>query len=121
MLTFQLVMCIFRLGALSTLLCEPLINGFTTAAAVAVLVSQMKDLLGLKIQRHNGMFSLPYVSPKNIIIIIYNTNLASNLIYLQNFYETLKGLPTANTTTIIVSMTVIFVMTLNNELLKVNC
>ncbi|XP_026463145.1 solute carrier family 26 member 10-like [Ctenocephalides felis] len=94
-LQFLLIMWIFRLGALSTLLCEPLINGFTTAAAVAVLISQMKDLLGLKIPRHNGMFSLPY-----------------------NLYETIIGLPTANTATIIVSISVIFVMTLNNELLK---
>lgn len=53
-----------RLGSLSSLLSDPLINGFTTGAAVHVTVSQLKDLFGVKIPRHKGMFQAIYVSSK---------------------------------------------------------
>lgn len=49
-------MYVFRLGIISALLSETLISGFTTAAAVQVLVSQLKDLLGLSIPKHKGYF-----------------------------------------------------------------
>lgn len=59
---YQIVMCVCRMGALSSLLSEPLVSGFTTAAAVHVLVSQIKDLLGVRIPRHKGAFKVIYVS-----------------------------------------------------------
>lgn len=49
-------MYVFRLGIVSALLSETLVSGFTTAAAVQVLVSQIKDLLGLNIPKHKGFF-----------------------------------------------------------------
>lgn len=55
-------MSFMRLGSLSSLLSDPLINGFTTGAAVHVTVSQLKDLFGVKIPRHKGMFKTIYVS-----------------------------------------------------------
>lgn len=58
---YQLIMCACRMGALSSLLSEPLVSGFTTAAAVHVLVSQIKDLLGVRIPRHKGAFKVIYV------------------------------------------------------------
>lgn len=61
---YQIVMCVCRMGALSSLLSEPLVSGFTTAAAVHVLVSQIKDLLGVRIPRHKGAFKVIYVSRK---------------------------------------------------------
>lgn len=59
---YQFIMCVCRMGALSSLLSEPLVSGFTTAAAVHVLVSQIKDLLGVSIPRHKGAFKVIYVS-----------------------------------------------------------
>lgn len=55
-------MSFLRLGNLSSLLSDPLINGFTTGAAVHVTVSQLKDLFGIKIPRHKGVFKTIYVS-----------------------------------------------------------
>lgn len=79
-------MSFFRLGSLAALLSEPLVNGFTTGAAVHVTVSQLKgrkksntfhhsyffhiifsllrfkDLFGIKIPRHKGAFKIIYVS-----------------------------------------------------------
>lgn len=43
-------------------LTEPLVRGFTTAAAVHVVVSQLKYLLGVKTQRFSGPFSVIFVS-----------------------------------------------------------
>lgn len=60
---YHLIMCMCRLGALSSLLSEPLVSGFTTAAAVHVLVSQIKDLLGVRVPRYKGAFKVIYVSP----------------------------------------------------------
>lgn len=59
---YHLIMCVCRMGALSSLLSEPLVSGFTTAAAVHVLVSQLKDLLGVSIPRYKGAFKVIYVS-----------------------------------------------------------
>lgn len=54
-------MCLLRLGTLASLLSESLVNGFTTGAAIHVLVSQLKDLFGIKIPRHKGVFQIIYV------------------------------------------------------------
>lgn len=51
----------FRLGIVTTLLSETLVNSFTTAAAVYVLISQIKDLLGLKLPKRKGHFKLVFV------------------------------------------------------------
>lgn len=57
-------MYIFRLGIISTLLSDPLVNSFTTGAAVCVLISQIKDLFGLKIPRQKGYFKFIFVCIK---------------------------------------------------------
>lgn len=48
----------FRLGIMSTLLSEAFVNGFTTAAAVHVLLSQVFDLIGLSSKKPRGKFKL---------------------------------------------------------------
>lgn len=58
----QILMSLFRLGSLSSLLSDSLVNGFTTGAAVHVTVSQLKDLFGVQIPRHKGAFKIIYVS-----------------------------------------------------------
>lgn len=66
---YQIFMCVCRMGALSSLLPEPLVSGFTTAAAVHVLVSQIKDLLGVRIPRHKGAFKVIYVSESLLFLM----------------------------------------------------
>ncbi|XP_029040907.1 solute carrier family 26 member 6 isoform X3 [Osmia bicornis bicornis] len=92
---YQIVMYIFHLGIISTLLSEPLVNSFTTGAAVYVLTSQIKDLLGLKIPRQKGYFQLIFTLI-DIFKDIQNTNLAA----------------------VIVSLITIIVLVCNNEFLK---
>lgn len=59
---FQLVMYVLRLGAVSSLLSDNLVSGFTCASAFHVASSQLKDLLGLTMGKRRGNFSFVYVS-----------------------------------------------------------
>lgn len=61
-LFFQIVLGLLRFGFVAIYLTEPLVRGFTTAAAVHVVVSQLKYLLGVKTQRFSGPLSAIYVS-----------------------------------------------------------
>lgn len=55
-------MYVFRLGAISALLSDTLVSGFTTGAAIQVISSQIKDLFGFKIPKHKGYFTVVKVS-----------------------------------------------------------
>lgn len=89
-------MCFLRLGTLASLLSKPLVNAFTTAAAIHVLVSQMKDLFGIKVERFSGAFKI-------ILTVI----------------DVCKKISYSNVTTIIVSLIVMGFMIFMNEFLKV--
>ncbi|XP_050523887.1 prestin-like isoform X2 [Daktulosphaira vitifoliae] len=54
----QILMYVFRLGVICTILSETLVSGFTAGAAVHVVTSQMKEMLGVKIGSHNGLFQI---------------------------------------------------------------
>lgn len=54
-------MYVVRFGLLASLLSEALVSGFTTGAAVAVLTSQVKDLIGIKLTPVIGKFEIPLV------------------------------------------------------------
>lgn len=58
----QLVMFTLRLGAVSSLLSDNLVSGFTCASAFHVVSSQLKDLLGLSTTKRRGNFSFVFVS-----------------------------------------------------------
>lgn len=47
-------MFLLRLGIVSVLLSDTLVSGFTTGAAIHVLVSQIKDLFGISIPKNTG-------------------------------------------------------------------
>lgn len=93
---YQLLMSFLRLGTLASLLSKPLVNAFTTAAAVHVLVSQMKDLFGVTVPRYSGAFKI-------ILTLI----------------DICKQIPQSNTTTVVVSAVVMLFMIFMNEFLKV--
>lgn len=57
----QVAMYLLRLGIVSTLLSETLVNGFTCASAFHVVSSQLKDLLGLPVRKRRGYFSFCFV------------------------------------------------------------
>ncbi|VVC97831.1 unnamed protein product [Leptidea sinapis] len=91
----QVLMWVLRLGAVSTLLSEPLVSGFTTAASFHVLASQLKDLFGIKL-------------PK----------LGSNYKVVMTLVEILKNIVNTNLAALVISIIACTAIALNNELLK---
>lgn len=49
----QIILGVFRLGFLINFLSHPVITGFTSAAAIIIALSQLKNLLGINISRSN--------------------------------------------------------------------
>ncbi|KPJ21031.1 Sulfate anion transporter 1 [Papilio machaon] len=88
-------MWMLRLGAVSTLLSEPLVSGFTTAASFQVLSSQLKDLFGVKIRKTGPNY-------KVVLTVI----------------EVVKNLPSLNWAAVIISVITCLIIALNNEVLK---
>lgn len=88
-------MASLKLGAFANLLSEPLVNGFTTAAAIHVIVSQLKDLIGVPLQKDKSAFKLEYT-----------------------VYYFFKAVPEANVAVVIFSACVIVFMCICNELIK---
>ncbi|XP_077848854.1 solute carrier family 26 member 6 isoform X19 [Macaca mulatta] len=58
---FQVGLGLIHFGFLVTYLSEPLVRGYTTAAAVQVFVSQLKYVFGLHLSSHSGPLSLIYL------------------------------------------------------------
>lgn len=59
---FQLAMGMLHVGFLVRYLSDPLVGGFTTAAAFHVFISQLKMVVSVPTHNHNGFFSIAYVS-----------------------------------------------------------
>lgn len=119
-----MLMSFFRLGSLAALLSEPLVNGFTTGAAVHVTVSQIKDLFGIQIPRHKGAFKIIYVSSSakywSQSILILLTFCCVFLFSQQTIIDCIPQIPNANPQTVYMSCSVIFFMVFMNEILKVS-
>ncbi|KAJ0037047.1 hypothetical protein NL108_016423 [Boleophthalmus pectinirostris] len=77
--TIQIVLGLLRFGFVSIYLSEPLVRGFTTAAAVHVVVSQLKYLLGVKTRRYSGALSVVY-SLNAVFSKITETNIPTLLL-----------------------------------------
>ncbi|KAM4652693.1 solute carrier family 26 member 6-like isoform 2-T2 [Discoglossus pictus] len=76
---FQILLGLVQFGFVVTYLSEPLIRGYTSAAAIHVTVSQFKSILGVDISQRSHPLSLIYAI-LNICSKIPNTNIASLLI-----------------------------------------
>uniref|UniRef100_A0A8C0IEN7 Solute carrier family 26 member 3 n=1 Tax=Bubo bubo TaxID=30461 RepID=A0A8C0IEN7_BUBBB len=63
---FQLLLGILQFGFIVIYLSQSLISGFTTAAAIHVLVSQLKFMLQLPVPGFNKPFGIVYVSANQI-------------------------------------------------------
>ncbi|XP_041834099.1 chloride anion exchanger-like [Melanotaenia boesemani] len=71
---FQLAMGILQVGFIVVYLSDTLVSGFTTAAAVHILVSQLKFVLGLPVPGISGPLSIIYTLEK-IFVQITSTNI----------------------------------------------
>ena len=76
--TTLLLMRVFRLGFLVNFLSRPVISGFTLGAAFIIIISQLKYLLGIQIERSESVF----VSLQNIFLELNGLNELSLLIGL---------------------------------------
>ncbi|KPP59759.1 hypothetical protein Z043_122290, partial [Scleropages formosus] len=76
---FQLAMGLLQVGFIVTYLSDTLISGYTTAAAVHILVSQLKFVFGLTVPGLSGPLSLIYTLEK-VFVQIDKTNIASLVI-----------------------------------------
>lgn len=77
----MLCMCGLQLGFLSTYLSEPIVKAFTSAAAFHVTVSQLQSMLGLRLPRYAGAFSL-FKTLASVMENVPQTNLAELVISL---------------------------------------
>ncbi|XP_057711296.1 prestin isoform X2 [Corythoichthys intestinalis] len=77
----QILLGILRFGFVAIYLTEPLVRGFTTAAAVHVVVSQLKYLLGVKTKRFSGPLSVIF-SVQAVLSKITSTNIATLILGL---------------------------------------
>uniref|UniRef100_A0A8C4YNM9 Solute carrier family 26 member 6 n=1 Tax=Gopherus evgoodei TaxID=1825980 RepID=A0A8C4YNM9_9SAUR len=59
---FQMALGMLQFGFVVTYLSEPLVRGYTTAAAVQVLVSQLKYVFGVEVAEQSGPLSMFTVS-----------------------------------------------------------
>ncbi|XP_029578378.1 solute carrier family 26 member 10 [Salmo trutta] len=75
-----MMLCMFglQLGFLSTYLSEPIVKAFTSAAAFHVTISQLQSMLGLRLPRHTGPFSL-FKTLASVIENLPHTNMAELL------------------------------------------
>ncbi|XP_036374300.1 solute carrier family 26 member 3, tandem duplicate 2 [Megalops cyprinoides] len=72
---FQLAMGLLQVGFIVMYLSDTLVSGFTTAAAVHILVSQLKFVLGLVVPGLSGPLAIIYTLEK-IFVQITDTNIA---------------------------------------------
>ncbi|XP_042348506.1 LOW QUALITY PROTEIN: solute carrier family 26 member 6 [Plectropomus leopardus] len=73
---FQIVLGLVQFGFVVTYLSEPLVRGYTTGAAIHVIVSQLKYTFGISPVRYNGPFSLIY-TVLEICSLIPQTNVGT--------------------------------------------
>ncbi|XP_051509226.1 solute carrier family 26 member 6 isoform X2 [Myxocyprinus asiaticus] len=73
---FQLLLGLVRFGFVVTYLSEPLVRAYTTAAAIHVIVSQLKYSFGISPNRYSGPLSLIY-TVIHICALLGKTNIGT--------------------------------------------
>ncbi|XP_029290942.1 solute carrier family 26 member 6 [Cottoperca gobio] len=73
---FQILLGLVQFGFVVTYLSEPLVRGYTTGAAIHVIVSQLKYTFGINPMRYSGSFSLIY-TVLEICSLIPQTNIGT--------------------------------------------
>ncbi|XP_054834736.1 solute carrier family 26 member 6 [Eublepharis macularius] len=96
---FQVALGLLQFGFVAIYLSEPLVRGYTTAASIQVLISQLKYIFGVEVDEYAGPLSLIYT-----------------------FMELCKRLPETNTGTLVTSLIamvcILLVKILNDKLAK---
>ncbi len=82
------VMGLVRLGFLVNFLSQPVLSGYTSAAALIIGFSQLKHLLGFPIPRSENFFALVYyavqhIAESNLVTLIIGLGSIGVLLYFQ--------------------------------------
>ncbi|KAM4676726.1 pendrin-like isoform 2-T2 [Discoglossus pictus] len=80
----QLLLGLFKVGFIVRYLADPLIGGFTTAAAFQVFVSQVKTFFNVPTKNYNGVFAILYTI-RDFFMNIGQTNIADLIAGLLAF------------------------------------
>ncbi|XP_046895357.1 solute carrier family 26 member 6-like [Hypomesus transpacificus] len=78
---FQILLGLVRFGFLATYLSEPLVCGYTTAAAIQVVLSQLKFIFGVETIKFNGPLSQIYTLV-NVCSLLPKTNIGTFVVSL---------------------------------------
>ncbi|XP_056128768.1 solute carrier family 26 member 6-like [Lampris incognitus] len=73
---FQILLGLVQFGFVVTYLSEPLVRGYTTGAAIHVIVSQLKYTFGIGPNRYSGPFALIY-TVIDVCYLIPDTNIGT--------------------------------------------
>lgn len=120
----QVLLGLLQLGFLVTYLSEPLVRGYTTGAAIHVIVSQLKYSFGINPTRHNGPLSLIYVRQMQPLLVAFaacpfETHPPVWILFFffcQTVVEVCSLLPQTNIGTLVVSIVAIVCLILAKEL-----
>lgn len=95
--TIQLAMGLFRMGFLVNFLSKPVINGFTSAAALIIGFNQLKHLIGVDLARNNNIFIIIYQAIEKFGSINWLSVLIGiiAIIILKNVKKIHKAIPGA--------------------------
>uniref|UniRef100_A0A8K9WV53 Solute carrier family 26 member 6 n=1 Tax=Oncorhynchus mykiss TaxID=8022 RepID=A0A8K9WV53_ONCMY len=78
---FQMLLGLVQFGFVVTYLSEPLVRGYTTGAAIHVIVSQLKYTFGISPKRHSGPFALIFTVIE-VCYLVPETNIGTLVVSL---------------------------------------
>jgi len=92
----QMLMSGLRLGVLVNFISHPVISGFTSAAAVIVIISQLKDIFGLEVPRSENQIELlkhifMHLSELNWLTLLLSMGSLLVLITLKKWNRRIPG------------------------------
>lgn len=119
---WQLAMGVLQVGFVVMYLSDTLVSGFTTAAAIHILVSQLKFVLGLEVPGISGPLSLIYVSTGQLeACSVHPTGCSSAGFILQTLEIIFNKITSTNVCDVVISiviMVVVFIVKEINERFK---
>ena len=92
----QLFLGVLRMGFMVNFLSKPVISGFTFAAALIIGIGQLKNLLGIEIERSNNIFKILYEATQHwsaIHIITLAIGISGIIIlkYIKRLHKSIPG------------------------------
>jgi len=93
----QFALGLFRMGFLVNFLSKPVINGFTSAAALIIGLNQLKHLLGIDLARNNNVFIIIYEAFQKFADIHWLSVIIgiASIFILKNIKKIHKAIPGA--------------------------